>query len=166
MTNRGPLPNKPLKLTAASRPQLSAYSLAGRGSTMDRRTKEVAKRDLRRHADGFLDALRPYRGKLPEDDFHGVVVALRQLADCIRTDPIDREVLDILLQLHHTADFTALDPDGMLQRNRLITAEDQRAMRNWLSALATIVGRLVAGAEVENAFDPYERLCGGPREAG
>lgn len=133
---------------------------------MDPTTTEAAKGDLRRHADRFHDALRPYRGVLPDDDFHGVVAALRRIAECIRTDPLDREVLDILLVLLHTADFTALDPGEMLQRNKLITADDQRVMRSWLYALTEIVGRLVAGAEIEKAFEPYDRLYGGPREAG
>jgi hypothetical protein len=127
---------------------------------MDSVEMEAARQELERHADRFLDALRPYQGVLPEQAFHDVVAALRRVAGSIRTDPIDRRVLDIVLVLLDVADFTALDPNGMLQRNKLITVDDQRVMRRWLHVLRTILGRLVAGAEVENAFHPYEDLCG------
>jgi hypothetical protein len=91
---------------------------------------------------------------------------MRGVADRIREDPIDREVLDILLVLLHTADAWALDPDGMLRRNKLISDGDQRVMRRWLSVLSQVLGRLVAGAELEEAFRPYTELRELDGEAG
>jgi hypothetical protein len=133
---------------------------------MDPRTKASAKKELSASADAFLDALRPYRRVLPRGEFHRVAEAMRGVADCIREDPIDREALDILLVLLHTADAWALDPDGMLRRNNLITDDHQRVMRRWLSVLSEVLGRLVAGAELEQAFKPYAELRERDGEAG
>lgn len=133
---------------------------------MDPRTIASAKKELSASTDAFLDALRPYRRVLPRAEFHRVAAAMRGVADRIREDPIDREALDMLLVLLHTADAWALDPDGMLRRNKLIPDEDQRMMRRWLSVLSQVLGRLVAGAELEEAFRPYTELRELDRDAG
>jgi transposase len=125
---------------------------------MDPRPIAMAKMELNASTDAFLDALRPYRRVLPRAEFHRVADAMRGVADCIRKDPIDREALDILLHLLHTADAWALDPDGMLRRNKLISDEDQRVMGRWLGVLSEVLGRLVAGDEIDTAFKPYTDL--------
>jgi len=117
-----------------------------------------AKKELSDSVDAFLDALRPYQRILPRTEFYRVVEAMRGVVACIREDPIDRGVLDVLLTLLRLVDLWALHPDGMLPRNKLITEQEQQMMRRWHGVLSKVLGQLVARADVEVAFEPYAEL--------
>jgi len=74
--------------------------------------------------DGFLTSLRPYRG-LQEKNLHQVMEALLIVGERIHRDSqIDRDLISTVWSMCWYARIWGLNPDGMLQRNSLITAND------------------------------------------
>lgn len=107
------------------------------------------------HSTGFLAMLRPYR-KLAEDNFHEVLQALRLLAPELRNGAtLDRQVIIALWAICHYARAWALDADGMLRRNQLITADDQERLATWLNIISDTVSNLLEGANDTVAFEAY-----------
>src|SRR5687768_8570129 len=72
--------------------------------------------------DGFLGSLRPYRG-LVEKNFHLVMEALFTVGEILHRSPqVERELVHSMWTMCSLARCWGLHPEGMLQRNKLITA--------------------------------------------
>ena len=107
------------------------------------------------HSTGFLAMLRPYKGLL-ENNFREIMEALRVLAPTLQHGPaIDRNLITALWDICHFARAWALEPEGMLQRNHLITATDQERLADWLNIISDTVSNLLEGADEAVAFEAY-----------
>jgi hypothetical protein len=85
--------------------------------------------------DGFLNMLRPYRG-LREANFHAVFEALLVVGQQLHAaESVDRKLAYSLWSMCATARLWGIEPSGMLQRNKLITAADSALLRQWIDIL-------------------------------
>jgi hypothetical protein len=107
------------------------------------------------HSSGFLAMLRPYK-RLLESNFHEVMQALRAVAPDLQNGPsIDRNLMTALWDICHYARAWALEPEGMLRKNQLITVTDQERLADWLNIISDTVSNLLEGADETVAFEAY-----------
>jgi hypothetical protein len=82
--------------------------------------------------DGFLGSLRPYRG-LRDQNFHSVMQALLVVGELWAASPmVDRDLIQSVWTICTRARVWGLDPNGMLQRNKLISADDVKKLDRWV----------------------------------
>ncbi|MDB5306347.1 MAG: hypothetical protein JWO38_549, partial [Gemmataceae bacterium] len=87
------------------------------------------------HEDGFTVSLRPYTG-LKEKNFHLVMEALLAVGERLHREPqVDRDVVWAVGVICSTGRDYGLRPDGMLRRNRLITAADVGRLELWIDTV-------------------------------
>lgn len=104
---------------------------------------------------GFLGSLRPYRG-LNEQNFHIVMEALLSVGEELhRHSHIDRELVHAMWTICSTARAWGLHPNGMLQRNQLITATDTARLERWVGTLEIVSLRLLHGEPPHHAVYYY-----------
>ncbi|CAM3287147.1 MULTISPECIES: hypothetical protein [Saccharibacillus] len=106
-------------------------------------------------ADGFLGMLRPFRGTLNEDHFHELMRILDMLADDLERESLDRSVVSAFWSLCQYARAWAIEPDGMLRSNGLISDEQLQRMAQWIDMLSYAVMVLLEGGGREDAFWTY-----------
>ena len=95
---------------------------------------------------GFLQTLRVYRGTLDHDAWKSVLDCVDAVSTHLKAAPmLDRSVVNSLWGILHYSRSWALHPDGMLQRNNLITTEDQETLMNWLDELGERIAFLLDG---------------------
>jgi hypothetical protein len=75
----------------------------------------------------FLEMLRPFRG-LREEILADVLTALRACGPKVNADVLSRELVGSLWAISRLGRSWALDPGGMLRRNDLINAADQKRL--------------------------------------
>jgi hypothetical protein len=105
---------------------------------------------------GFLGSLRPYRGHLVEENFFEVMESLRVIAPELSGPTVDREVVAALWCLCHLARAWAVEPQGMLRRNSLISAADVERLDGWVEMLSYATMCLLDGAGEQEAFHAYD----------
>lgn len=108
-------------------------------------------------AEGFLGSLRPYKGRLVEENFREVMGALRILAPELSGAAVDREVVGALWAICHLARTWGVEPGGMLRRNGLIGAADVETLAGWVDTLSYATMTLLNGSGEEEAFHAYDR---------
>ncbi|WP_458464470.1 hypothetical protein [Paenibacillus sp.] len=106
---------------------------------------------------GFLGSLRPFRGRLIEENFHELMDILRILAPELARPSLDREVMACLWGITHMARAWAVEPEGMLRSNNLISDEQVALMEQWLNLLSYAVLILIEGGGEEEAFWSYHQ---------
>ena len=79
----------------------------------------------------FLNMLRPYRG-LDANVMRDVAQSLRVCAERFQDERVPRELISAVWALSHLGRLWALEPDGMLRRNGLISDEDQTTLSAFL----------------------------------
>jgi hypothetical protein len=85
---------------------------------------------------GFLQKLSPYRG-LDEAAFRDLTECIDAVADHLRhSDTLDRNVINSLWGICHFARAWALEEDGPLRRNNLITPADQEKLDTWITSIS------------------------------
>ena len=80
--------------------------------------------------------LRPYRG-LRDDVLADVKASLRACAPLFSKDRLSRE-LSTLWAISFFGRFWALEPEGMLRRNNLITDDEQNQLADFFRRLALV----------------------------
>lgn len=108
-----------------------------------------------RWKNGFLGHLRPFKGKLREENYHLIMQALQVLAPEMEKDFIDKRIISSIMAVCHLGRMWALHPEGMLQSNKLITKEQTRQIDNWLIDISYAAFCLLDGAGAEEAFWNY-----------
>jgi len=106
------------------------------------------------HSEGtgaFLEMLRPYRG-MRDNVLTDVMDALRAAASIVSRDSVPRELASALWAISHLGRSWALDPGGMLRRNKLISDSDQRKLATFLEQFDYAVMTLLDGSDVGEAF--------------
>lgn len=105
----------------------------------------------------FLGGLRPYRGRLPRRQFHNMMAALRVLGHSLGAGgTVDRELVSALWSLTELTRLWALEEDGMLRRNKLISDADLAVLRRWHGMLAYAVMILLESDNEQGAFHEYD----------
>ncbi|OMF05407.1 hypothetical protein BK129_15610 [Paenibacillus amylolyticus] len=106
---------------------------------------------------GFIGSLRPFRGHLIKENFHELMEILRVLASELARPSLDREVMACLWGITHMARAWAVEPEGMLRSNNLISDELVTLMEQWLNLLSYAVMILIEGGGEEEAFWEYHQ---------
>ncbi len=105
--------------------------------------------------DGFLSCLRPYSG-LREVNFLQVMDAIVALKPHVSgATSLDRQLVEGLWGLTTRARRWGLDPGGMLQRNRLLSADDSDRLLRWVQCIEMAVARLLRGDDPGEALAYY-----------
>lgn len=104
--------------------------------------------------DGFLGSLRPFRGKLPEENFIEIMECLKALKNEFSAPSIEKEVIADLVAIIHLTRVWA-SPNGMLGRNHLLTQEQTELLLVWIDIIETGLMYLLDDDE-EDAFGDYE----------
>lgn len=95
---------------------------------------------------GFLQTLRPYRGHLDRDAWSRVIQCVDAVAGHIKEAPvIDRSIINSLWAICYYSRLWALEPDGMLRRNNLISEADQATLAEWLDDLSYRIACMLDG---------------------
>ena len=111
-------------------------------------------------ARGFLGSLRPYRGRLFDENFHDVMQALKTLAPTLRATAIDRDVVAALGGICHLARAWGIPPEGMLRRNGLIGEPDIEKLAHRVDMISYATFCLLDGTGEDEAFHEYDSLAG------
>jgi hypothetical protein len=95
--------------------------------------------------DGLVVSLRPYSG-LHEKNIHLVMEALLTVGDRLHRElQIDRELVTTIWSLCYYPRIWGLQPDGMLQRNNLITRDDIARLELWVDTIEETAHALLNG---------------------
>lgn len=107
--------------------------------------------------DGFTASLRPYTG-LHEKNFHQVMEALLTVGERLHKEElVDRETVRAVWMICETGRGWGLHPQGMLQRNKLITAADTLRLELWIDTIQSTALRLLGGWPPHWAVYNYAR---------
>nr|WP_186811614.1 hypothetical protein [Paenibacillus xylanexedens] len=82
---------------------------------------------------------------------------LRTLAPDLSHAALDREVIACLWSITHLARAWAIEPEGMLRSNHLISDEQVAVMEEWLNLFSYAVMILIEGGDEQEAFWGYEQ---------
>ncbi|UNK21306.1 hypothetical protein MNQ98_17035 [Paenibacillus sp. N3/727] len=105
---------------------------------------------------GFLGMLRPFRGELDERNFHELMQIIEVLAEEFEKPQVSRVIFSCFWSICQLARSWAIYPDGMLQRNRLISKEQVGQMEEWLDMISYAVMVLLEGeGQLDEALWEY-----------
>ena len=104
---------------------------------------------------GFLGSLRPFQGELKEENLHEMMVAIRTLAAKLGEPALDREIISCLWTICKLGRAWAVEPEGMLRSNGLMTDEQVERMEQWLDMISYAVMILLDDGGEEEAFWGY-----------
>jgi hypothetical protein len=111
--------------------------------------------------DGFLASLRPYIG-LREENFLQVLGAIIALAPHLAgRQTLERRLVSGLWELVQRTRAWGLDPQGMIQRNKLMSAADTKRLWLWVTCLEMAVYRLFRGSDPSEALTYYRKSTQG-----
>lgn len=105
---------------------------------------------------GFLGQLRPFKGILYEENYHLIMQSMKVLASEMEKDFIDKRIINTIWGICHLARMWAIHPEGMLQRNNLITEKQILQIDNWLIDISYAASCLLDGAGIDVAFADYD----------
>lgn len=108
-----------------------------------------------RWQNGFLGHLRPFQGKLREENYHLIMKALQVLAPEMEKEFIDKRIISSVMGICHLGRMWAINPEGMLQSNKLISKEQTLKIDDWLVNISYASFCLLDGAGAEEAFWSY-----------
>jgi hypothetical protein len=105
--------------------------------------------------DGFLGCLRPFSG-LREENFLQVLRAIIALKPHLAESKTwEHRLVAGLWGLTTTARLEGLDPDGLLQRNKLLSAEDTKRLLLWVRCIEMAVSKLLRDGDPADALAYY-----------
>ncbi len=105
---------------------------------------------------GFLGMLRPFQGQLYEENFQELMLILKVLSPCFKSEQVDKEIMAAYWGICHLARAWGLEPAGMLRRNNLLTGQQIKDLAAWIDCISDALSNLLDGAEDELAFEAYE----------
>jgi hypothetical protein len=105
--------------------------------------------------DSFLGCLRPFSG-LREENFLLIMNALVALKPYLAGQAVwERRLVEGLWELTTRSRLWGLDPDGMLQRNKLLSADETVRLLRWVRCIEMAVSRLLRGGDPAEALAYY-----------
>jgi hypothetical protein len=110
-----------------------------------------------RMENGFLGMLRPFTGEIYEENYHEVIKTMKVLSSELRIgDKVDREVISALWGICHQTRTLALDPEGALQRNDLISKEQINTLQDWIDVISYSTMMILQGSYNSEYFELYD----------
>ena len=106
--------------------------------------------------DGFLGSLRPYQGKLIEDNFHEVISCLRILSEGLCQEKVEQNVVSDIMGIIHLGRAWGIYENGMLKRNKLISEKDSRLLESWIEIISYTFMMILDTGDEEIAFEEYK----------
>lgn len=106
---------------------------------------------------GFLGMLRPFKGELVESNFHQLMRAIRAVAGEFSKPQVDTRLMSALWGICALARWWGIEPDGMLQRNRMLDESQTEALRDWVHEISYVLMLLLDGEPPTVAFEEYDR---------
>lgn len=94
---------------------------------------------------GFLAMLRPYRG-LNEGNFREILECLEAVAESLRGNSVDRELMNSLWGICHFGRAWGAEGAG-----QAVPAEDSATIAGWIDAISYLVASLLDGQDYEDA---------------
>lgn len=106
---------------------------------------------------GFLGSLRPFQGKIYEENFKEIIECLKTLEIEIKKENIDKNIVsDIISIIHLTRVWVS--EKGILGENNLLTNEQTKYLLTWVDIIESCFMSLLEGASEEAFFD-YDDYC-------
>ena len=102
--------------------------------------------------ESFLGMLRPYGG-LKQEVLADVSDALRAGAPMFTGEHVPRVLASAVWSISYYGRTWALDPNGMLRANKLITDADLKRLRDFLDWFDYAVATLLDGGSSQAAFE-------------
>lgn len=115
--------------------------------------------DNKKWENGFLGILRPFQGKLREENFLEIIECLRTLKEEFVAPTIDRGLVSDLVSIIHSTRVWA-SPSGMLGRNHILTEEQTEHLLAWVDIIESCFKFLLEDSPKE-AFTDYEEYLKG-----
>lgn len=104
---------------------------------------------------GFLGCLRPFSG-LREENFLEVMQAIIALKPHVAGAKVwELRLVEALWELTKRARAWGLDPNGMLQRNHLLSESDTKRLLLWVQCIEMAVSHLMRGRDPAEALAYY-----------
>jgi len=107
-----------------------------------------------RWSSGFIGRLRPYTG-LCEANLHEIMLCIFVLQDELQDSKLDQILISDLWNICHYGTDFGLDPNGMLQQNNILTAEETELLRKWIEIISCATSILLEGCDIETAYTMY-----------
>ena len=105
--------------------------------------------------DGFTASLRPYSG-LHEKNFHLIMEALLTAGERIyQASTVERDLVHAIWEICSTSRGWGLHPEGMLQRNELISPADSVRLETWIDTIEQATLTLLGGRPPHHAIFQY-----------
>ena len=108
---------------------------------------------------GFLGCLRPFDGTIRKENFIEVMECLKVLKEEFCKPAIDKEIVNDIVGIIHLTRAWA-SPDGMLGRNKLLTANQTQQLLLWVDIIEECLMYLLDDDE-EDAFWVYNEYLDG-----
>jgi hypothetical protein len=105
---------------------------------------------------GFLEMLRPFQGELFENNFHELMEIIKVLKGQFDKDNIDRQIISNFWSICHLSRAWAIEQNGMLRRNSLISDTQIELLSNWTDCISYTIRNLLDGLPDEAAFETYK----------
>ncbi|MEM6299533.1 MAG: hypothetical protein AAF740_12670 [Bacteroidota bacterium] len=132
-------------------------------------TSQEAKKVLKYHSfthedidhpkmeNGFLGMLRPFSGKLTEENYHEVMEAIRTLSSEIRSNEyIEKDIISAIWGICHLTRMWAIEKEGTLRSNNLINEEQISKLAQWVENISYATMMILDGSDDATAFDFVE----------
>jgi len=103
---------------------------------------------------GFLGALRPFKGTLNDKNFHEIMMCLKILSNDFKSKDVEQETISDLWTICHLGRAWALYESGMLQSNGLLAQEQIQILDIWICIISYAVMSLLDD-NYEEAFWEY-----------
>jgi len=112
------------------------------------------------HEHGFIGCLRPWSG-LRDENYRDVMIAILSLRESLAdADCWPTELVGGIMGITRMAHGWALDSNGMLQRNNLITTTELEKLRHWVHRIESVTEQLLMGNDPFEAHPDLHELVG------
>ncbi|MBO5031697.1 MAG: hypothetical protein J6C19_10445 [Lachnospiraceae bacterium] len=109
--------------------------------------------------DGFLGSLRPFAGKLNQENFIEIMECLNVLKEEFSKPTVDKEIVSDIVGITCLTRAWA-SPEGMLGRNHLLTNEQTKQLLLWTDIMEECLMCLLE-EDWEDAFWDYHEYLEG-----
>ena len=106
---------------------------------------------------GFLGSLRPFQGKIYEENFKEIIECLKTLKIEIKKENIDKNIVSDIISIIHLTRIWVSEK-GILGENNLLTNEQTKYLLTWVDIIESCFMYLLEGAS-EEAFLDYNDYC-------
>lgn len=112
------------------------------------------------HEHGFIGCLRPWSG-LRDENYREVMIAILSLRESLAgADCWPTELIGGIMGITRMAHCWALDSNGMLQRNNLISDLELNKLRSWVNRIESVTEQILMGNDPLEAYPDLREIVG------